>query len=51
MKADSIPFPVAVGNTWVYDTTFGAEAGRTTNRIVSAGPDQDGYQVTMVIGS
>jgi hypothetical protein len=47
VKADSIPFPVAVGNTWVYKTTLGAEVGRTTNRIVSAGPGQDGYEVTM----
>jgi hypothetical protein len=47
VKADSIPFPVAVGNTWVYQTTAGAAAGRTRNRIVSAGPGQDGYKVTM----
>jgi hypothetical protein len=46
-KADSIPFPVAVGNTWVYVTTLGTDVGRTTNRIVRAGPGQDGYQVTM----
>jgi hypothetical protein len=46
-RADSIPFPVAVGNTWVYQTTAGAVTGRTTNRIVSAGPGQDGYQVMM----
>lgn len=46
-KADSIPFPVAVGNTWVYQTTLGTEAGRTTNRIVWTGPGQDGFDVTM----
>jgi hypothetical protein len=46
-KADSIPFPVAAGNTWVYKTTLGTEAGRTTNRIVWTGPGQDGYEVTM----
>lgn len=46
-KADSIPFPVAVGNTWVYQTRSGAMAGQTTDRIVSAGPGQGGYQVTM----
>jgi hypothetical protein len=46
-KADSIPFPVAVGNTWVYQTTVGAAVGRTTNRIVSTAQGQDGYQVTM----
>ena len=47
MQADSIPFPVAVGNTWVYRTTVGDQTGRTTNRIVSAGPVAAGYEVTM----
>jgi hypothetical protein len=46
-KANSIPFPVAVGNTWVYQTTAGSATGRTTNRIVAAGPGSAGYQVTM----
>ena len=47
MQADSIPFPVAVGNTWVYRTTADGETGQTTNRIVSAEPASAGYQVTM----
>jgi hypothetical protein len=47
VKADSIPFPVAIGNTWVYRTTVGDETGRTTNRIVAAGPVAAGYEVTM----
>lgn len=47
-KANSIPFPVAVGNTWVYQTTAGGATGRTTNRIVAAGPGSAGYQVTMI---
>ena len=47
VQADSIPFPVAVGNTWVYRTTVGDQIGRTTNRIVSAGPVAAGYEVTM----
>ena len=38
VKANSIPFPVAVGNTWVYQTTASGETGQTTNRIVSAAP-------------
>jgi hypothetical protein len=46
-KANSIPFPVAVGNTWVYRTLVGNQAGQTTNRIVAAGPGPAGYQVTM----
>src|SRR4029077_2239695 len=36
-KANSIPFPVAVGNTWIYRTRADGETGRTTNRIVAAG--------------
>ena len=47
VQADSIPFPVAVGNTWVYRTTVGDQTGRTTNRIVSAGPVAAGYEVAM----
>ncbi len=46
-KANSIPFPVAVGNTWVYQTTAGSATGRTTNRIVAAAPGSAGFQVTM----
>ena len=47
VKANSIPFPVAVGNTWVYQTTLSGQTGQTTNRIVSAGPGPAGYEVTM----
>jgi hypothetical protein len=47
VKADSIPFPVAVGNTWVYQTTASGQTGQTTNRIISAGPGTTAYQVTM----
>jgi hypothetical protein len=46
-KANSIPFPVAVGNTWVYQTKAGGATGRTTNRIVAAGPGSAGYLVTV----
>ena len=46
-KANSIPFPVAVGNTWVYRTQAGGQTGRTTNRIVGAGPGSAGYRVTV----
>jgi hypothetical protein len=47
VKANSIPFPVAVGNTWVYRTTTSGETGQTTNKIVSAEPTPAGYEVTM----
>jgi hypothetical protein len=46
-KANSIPFPVAIGNTWVYQTKAGGATGRTTNRIVAAGPGSAGYLVTV----
>jgi len=47
VQANSIPFPVAVGNTWVYQTTAVGQTGQTTNRIVAAGAVPAGYQVTM----
>jgi hypothetical protein len=46
-KANSIPFPVAVGNTWTYQTQAGGQTGRTTTRIVAAGPGPGGYRVTV----
>jgi hypothetical protein len=46
-KANSIPFPVAVGNTWTYQTQAGGQTGHTTNRIVAAGPGSGGYRVTV----
>jgi hypothetical protein len=46
-KANSIPFPVAVGNTWIYQTQAGGQTGRTTNRIVAAGPGSGGYRVSV----
>ena len=46
-KANSIPFPVRVGNTWVYQTKIGSASGHTTNRIVATGPGSAGFLVTM----
>ena len=46
-RANSIPFPVAVGNTWIYQTKAGGQTGRTTNTIVRAEPGSAGYQVTV----
>ncbi len=48
VQANSVPFPVAVGSTWVYQTTtVSGQSGQTTNRIISAGPGPAAYQVTM----
>jgi hypothetical protein len=46
-RANSIPFPVAVGNTWVYQTSIDGQGGRTTNKIVGARPGTAGYRVTV----
>lgn len=46
-KANSIPFPVRVGNTWVYQTKIGSASGRTINRIVATGAGSAGFLVTM----
>ncbi len=47
MQANSIPFPEAVGNTWLYQTTAVGQTGQTTNRIVAAGAVPAGYEVTI----
>jgi len=45
----SIPFPIAVGNTWVYETTasINGEKGMTTNKVLSVVPVTGGNKVTM----
>ena len=43
----SVPFPVAVGNTWVYETVYGNGNGLVTNRVMSVTPVPDGRRVTM----
>jgi len=45
----SIPFPIAVGNTWVYQTvtSINNEHGLVTNKVVSVTPIPDGHQATM----
>lgn len=50
VASPSIPFPVAVGDTWVYQTTVASineKNSVTTNKVVSAVPTSAGYQVTM----
>ncbi len=39
----TVPFPVGVGDTWRYKTTY----GRTVNRITAVTPASGGQQVTM----
>lgn len=49
VPSGSIPFPVAVGNTWVYQTTAGVNGvnGLITNTVVSVVPVPEGRRVTM----
>jgi hypothetical protein len=45
---DTTLFPVAVGNTWVYnDTLAGSESGTTTNMMTAVTPDSAGQRVTI----
>jgi hypothetical protein len=45
----SVPFPIAIGNTWVYKETGGSssEIGTTINKVVSVVQVAGGQQVTM----
>ena len=49
VSAGSIPFPIAVGNTWVYQTvsSINNEHSLVTNRVVSVAPVPGGHRVTM----
>jgi hypothetical protein len=44
----SVPFPVAVGNTWNYKITTGGESGTTVNKMTAVTPAAAGQQVTML---
>jgi len=46
-SALTVPFPVAVGNTWTYKTTY----GRTINKMTAVTPVSGGQQVTMTTSS
>jgi len=45
----SISFPVAVGNTWTYQSTAGVDGARSivTNKVLSAAPTTGGRRVMM----
>jgi hypothetical protein len=45
----SIPFPIAVGNTWIYQTTANVNGARAlqTNKVLSVVPVSGGHRVTM----
>jgi hypothetical protein len=47
VSANSVPFPIAVGNTWKYTDTDGTIVGTTVDRIGAVAPVADGQQVKM----
>jgi hypothetical protein len=49
VASGSLPFPVAVGNTWTYQTvsSINNEHGIVTNRVLSVTPVPGGRRVTM----
>jgi hypothetical protein len=47
-SSTSVPFPVAVGNTWNYKITTGSESGTTVNKMTAVTPAATGQQVTML---
>jgi DUF3108-like len=49
VAAGSIPFPVAVGNTWVYQvvTSINNAHALDTKKVIDVTPMPDGHQVTM----
>jgi hypothetical protein len=47
-SSTSVPFPVAVGNTWNYKITTGSESGTTVNKMTAVTPVVTGQQVTML---
>jgi hypothetical protein len=48
VSADSVPFPVGVGDTWTFSTSDAAgTTGTTVNKMVAVAPVSGGEQVTM----
>lgn len=47
VASGSVPFPSAVGNTWVYASDTATLNGTVTNKIVAEKPVSSGTQVTM----
>jgi hypothetical protein len=47
VSASSVPFPIAAGNTWVYDSDTATLNGTETNKVVSVTPVAGGNRVTM----
>jgi hypothetical protein len=46
-STNSVPFPVAVGNTWTYKDTTALTSGTSVDKIAAVTPVPGGQQVTM----
>lgn len=47
VSTNSVPFPIAVGNTWVYKDTNSAAGGTSVDKIAAVTPVSGGQQVVM----
>jgi hypothetical protein len=47
VSASSVPFPIAVGNTWIYESGTATLNGTETNKVLSVTPVPGGNRVTM----
>src|ERR1700722_4549259 len=47
VSSSSVPFPITVGNTWIYDSDTTTLNGMVTNKIVAEKRVSSGTQVTM----
>jgi hypothetical protein len=47
VTAGTALFPLAVGNTWVYQEKLSGDSGTVTNKVISVSPAADGNKVAM----
>ncbi len=47
VSSNSLPYPIAVGNTWTYKDTNIGSGGTTVDRVAAVTPVSGGQQVTM----
>jgi hypothetical protein len=47
LTTNSVPFPIAVGNTWTYKDTTSVTIGTSVDKIASVTPVSGGHQVLM----
>ena len=49
VTAGTALFPLAVGNTWVYQEKLSGDSGTVTNKVISVSPAADGNKVAMKV--